>query len=213
MSSTIGVTRARSVSFIPSLNNAGSTLMTNVLGARALPNSKSLLTELDNKPPTRNSSFDHDSCSPHKNVGTRKFPVHKNSGREYLALDKLFTVIIGPVALYRTFLPNSLTNHGRMREEFVGEVSSSPTTSTGSSERVCLAKSARGRVTSLLKKQALTGRAPGFMAPFGEQYLGRGIYSLYDDVKSCPCEDVHVLWSILVEQHSKEFLPQLSLKH
>ncbi|KAG8055194.1 hypothetical protein GUJ93_ZPchr0001g30089 [Zizania palustris] len=27
----------------------------------------------------------------------------------------------------------------------------------------------------------------------------RGIYILYDDVKSCPCEDVHVLWSILVE--------------
>lgn len=29
----------------------------------------------------------------------------------------------------------------------------------------------------------------------------RGIYILYDDVKSCPCEDVHVLWSILVESH------------
>ncbi|KAG2405818.1 uncharacterized protein HKW66_Vig0050730 [Vigna angularis] len=28
---------------------------------------------------------------------------------------------------------------------------------------------------------------------------GRGIYILYKDVKSCPCEDVHVLWSILVE--------------
>ncbi|ESW34439.1 hypothetical protein PHAVU_001G152800 [Phaseolus vulgaris] len=27
----------------------------------------------------------------------------------------------------------------------------------------------------------------------------RGIYILYKDVKSCPCEDVHVLWSILVE--------------
>ena len=27
----------------------------------------------------------------------------------------------------------------------------------------------------------------------------RGIYILYDDVKSCQCEDVHVLWSILVE--------------
>ncbi|KAK8968300.1 hypothetical protein KSP40_PGU000460 [Platanthera guangdongensis] len=27
----------------------------------------------------------------------------------------------------------------------------------------------------------------------------RGIYSLYDDVKSCPCEDVYVLWSILVD--------------
>ncbi|ESW15246.1 hypothetical protein PHAVU_007G056800 [Phaseolus vulgaris] len=30
----------------------------------------------------------------------------------------------------------------------------------------------------------------------------RGIYILYEDVKSCPYEDVHVLWSILVEPHS-----------
>ncbi|KAG6597448.1 hypothetical protein SDJN03_10628, partial [Cucurbita argyrosperma subsp. sororia] len=30
----------------------------------------------------------------------------------------------------------------------------------------------------------------------------RGIYILYEDVKSCPCEDVHVLWSILVESHT-----------
>ncbi|KAG5090095.1 hypothetical protein GLYMA_01G238500v4 [Glycine max] len=30
----------------------------------------------------------------------------------------------------------------------------------------------------------------------------RGIYILYEDVKSCPYEDVHVLWSILVESHS-----------
>ncbi|KAE9612812.1 hypothetical protein Lalb_Chr05g0210971 [Lupinus albus] len=29
----------------------------------------------------------------------------------------------------------------------------------------------------------------------------RGIYILYEDVKSCPYEDVHVLWSILVESH------------
>ncbi|WVZ09995.1 hypothetical protein V8G54_014525 [Vigna mungo] len=29
-----------------------------------------------------------------------------------------------------------------------------------------------------------------------------GIYILYEDVKSCPYEDVHVLWSILVESHS-----------
>lgn len=29
----------------------------------------------------------------------------------------------------------------------------------------------------------------------------RGIYILYDDVKSCQCEDVHVLWSILVESY------------
>lgn len=30
-------------------------------------------------------------------------------------------------------------------------------------------------------------------------FSGRGIYILYEDVKSCPYEDVHVLWSILVE--------------
>ncbi|KAL0916824.1 hypothetical protein M5K25_014366 [Dendrobium thyrsiflorum] len=35
----------------------------------------------------------------------------------------------------------------------------------------------------------------------------RGIYILYEDVKSCPCEDVHVLWSILVESHPKLLLP------
>ncbi|KAF8401708.1 hypothetical protein HHK36_012654 [Tetracentron sinense] len=31
---------------------------------------------------------------------------------------------------------------------------------------------------------------------------GRGIYILYEDVKSCPYEDVHVLWSILVESQT-----------
>ncbi|KAK9218765.1 hypothetical protein WN943_007402 [Citrus x changshan-huyou] len=31
------------------------------------------------------------------------------------------------------------------------------------------------------------------------QRKNKGIYILYDDVKSCQCEDVHVLWSILVE--------------
>ncbi|KAF4365013.1 hypothetical protein F8388_001761 [Cannabis sativa] len=30
----------------------------------------------------------------------------------------------------------------------------------------------------------------------------KGIYILYEDVKSCPYEDVHVLWSILVESHA-----------
>ncbi|KAJ8449012.1 hypothetical protein Cgig2_004067 [Carnegiea gigantea] len=30
----------------------------------------------------------------------------------------------------------------------------------------------------------------------------RGIYLLYEDVKSCQCEDVQMLWSILVESHS-----------
>lgn len=33
-------------------------------------------------------------------------------------------------------------------------------------------------------------------------FAGRGIYILYEDVKSCPYEDVHVLWSILVESHT-----------
>ncbi|KAK8709602.1 hypothetical protein V6N13_060616 [Hibiscus sabdariffa] len=32
--------------------------------------------------------------------------------------------------------------------------------------------------------------------------VGRGIYILYEDVKSCPCEDVHVLWSILMESNA-----------
>ncbi|KAK9139844.1 hypothetical protein Scep_009525 [Stephania cephalantha] len=33
------------------------------------------------------------------------------------------------------------------------------------------------------------------------QKKSRGIYILYEDVKSCPYEDVHVLWSILVESN------------
>ncbi|KAL4298161.1 hypothetical protein GQ457_12G003360 [Hibiscus cannabinus] len=36
-----------------------------------------------------------------------------------------------------------------------------------------------------------------------------GIYILYEDVKSCPCEDVHVLWSILMESNA----PSLPAKH
>ncbi|KAJ4763783.1 hypothetical protein LUZ62_074158 [Rhynchospora pubera] len=36
----------------------------------------------------------------------------------------------------------------------------------------------------------------------------RGIYILYEDVKKCQCEDVHILWSILVESHP----PALRLK-
>ncbi|KAJ4839998.1 hypothetical protein Tsubulata_016134, partial [Turnera subulata] len=35
----------------------------------------------------------------------------------------------------------------------------------------------------------------------------RGIYILYKDVKSCPCEDVHILWSILVESHPAALPP------
>ncbi|KAL5837826.1 hypothetical protein ACOSQ3_014995 [Xanthoceras sorbifolium] len=29
----------------------------------------------------------------------------------------------------------------------------------------------------------------------------KGIYILYDDVKACECEDVQVLWSIVVESN------------
>lgn len=36
---------------------------------------------------------------------------------------------------------------------------------------------------------------------------GRGIYILYEDVKSCHYEDVHVLWSILVESHAPALPP------
>lgn len=35
-------------------------------------------------------------------------------------------------------------------------------------------------------------------------FAGRGLYILYKDVKSCPCEDVQVLWSILVESHAAD---------
>ncbi|KAM0952050.1 hypothetical protein DsansV1_C03g0032301 [Dioscorea sansibarensis] len=45
------------------------------------------------------------------------------------------------------------------------------------------------------------------LSPFKKLWLrihstnkkNRGIYILYEDVKSCPYEDVHILWSILVE--------------
>lgn len=40
-------------------------------------------------------------------------------------------------------------------------------------------------------------------------FPGRGIYILYEDVKSCQCEDVHVLWSILVESNTSS----MSLHH
>ncbi|XP_006657869.1 uncharacterized protein LOC102711166 [Oryza brachyantha] len=36
----------------------------------------------------------------------------------------------------------------------------------------------------------------------------RGIYILYEDVKSCPCEDVQILWSILVESSHGHHHPQ-----
>ncbi|KAG8479112.1 hypothetical protein CXB51_029940 [Gossypium anomalum] len=38
--------------------------------------------------------------------------------------------------------------------------------------------------------------------------MRRGIYILYEDVKSCTDEDVHVLWSILVESHSPQIKPK-----
>ncbi|KAJ6890662.1 hypothetical protein NC651_024232 [Populus alba x Populus x berolinensis] len=50
-----------------------------------------------------------------------------------------------------------------------------------------------------------------FFTPITANYLsaiclhffsGRGIYILYEDVKSCQYEDVHVLWSILVESNT-----------
>ncbi|PIN18257.1 hypothetical protein CDL12_09085 [Handroanthus impetiginosus] len=31
----------------------------------------------------------------------------------------------------------------------------------------------------------------------------RGIYVLYEDVKSCSCEDVHALWTLLVDSDAK----------
>ena len=37
---------------------------------------------------------------------------------------------------------------------------------------------------------------------FGAFVSGRGIYILYEDVKKCQYEDVHILWSILVESNS-----------
>ncbi|KAL9240813.1 hypothetical protein vseg_014991 [Gypsophila vaccaria] len=40
----------------------------------------------------------------------------------------------------------------------------------------------------------------------------RGIYILYEDVKSCQYEDVHVLWSILVESHKAAALPYKETK-
>ncbi|XWS69186.1 hypothetical protein CRYUN_Cryun04dG0158000 [Craigia yunnanensis] len=46
-----------------------------------------------------------------------------------------------------------------------------------------------------------------FLSPFKKLWdclhssrtTGRGMYILYKDVKSCPCEDVQMMWSILVQ--------------
>ncbi|MQM00083.1 hypothetical protein Taro_032816 [Colocasia esculenta] len=43
-------------------------------------------------------------------------------------------------------------------------------------------------------------------------HSSRGIYILYEDVKSCQYDDVHVLWSILLESHPPSaLLPPLKL--
>ncbi|KAK4851715.1 hypothetical protein QYF36_017770 [Acer negundo] len=48
---------------------------------------------------------------------------------------------------------------------------------------------------------------PSILSPLKDFWLctayrkNKGIYILYDDVKSCPCEDVQILWSIFVKSH------------
>ncbi|KAF1001408.1 hypothetical protein AG4045_030607 [Apium graveolens] len=44
-------------------------------------------------------------------------------------------------------------------------------------------------------------------SPLSKQTTGRGIYILYEDVRSCPYEDVQVLWSILVESNAPALPP------
>lgn len=38
-----------------------------------------------------------------------------------------------------------------------------------------------------------------FLILFLFLFIGGGIYILYEDVKSCSCEDVHALWTLLVD--------------
>jgi hypothetical protein len=40
---------------------------------------------------------------------------------------------------------------------------------------------------------------------------GRGMHLLYKDVQSCQDEDVHVLWSILIDSHRHPALLKLKL--
>ncbi|KAI3459385.1 hypothetical protein Pfo_016048 [Paulownia fortunei] len=47
--------------------------------------------------------------------------------------------------------------------------------------------------------QSLFSRLKKLWRLHSAQKKSRGIYILYEDVKSCPYEDVHVLWSILVD--------------
>jgi len=40
---------------------------------------------------------------------------------------------------------------------------------------------------------------------------GRGMHILYKDVQSCQDEDVHVLWSILIDSHRHPAVLKLKL--
>ncbi|KZV25443.1 hypothetical protein F511_17221 [Dorcoceras hygrometricum] len=40
----------------------------------------------------------------------------------------------------------------------------------------------------------------------------RGIYTLYEDVKSCSCEDVQALWMLVVDSNS-ETKRELTISH
>ncbi|KAL3641998.1 hypothetical protein CASFOL_012813 [Castilleja foliolosa] len=69
-----------------------------------------------------------------------------------------------------------------------------------------LAKSTPSQKMARLK--SLFSRLKKFWRVHAARKKRRGIYILYEDVKSCPYEDVHVLWSILVGSRS----PALPLK-
>ncbi|KAG6438309.1 hypothetical protein SASPL_103246 [Salvia splendens] len=47
--------------------------------------------------------------------------------------------------------------------------------------------------------EEILGQIPGDPKNAVFLVLGRGIYVLYEDVKSCSCEDVHALWTLLVD--------------
>ncbi|GFP83845.1 hypothetical protein PHJA_000528100 [Phtheirospermum japonicum] len=54
----------------------------------------------------------------------------------------------------------------------------------------------------MARLKSLFSRLKKFWHVHATRKKRRGIYILYEDVKSCPYEDVHVLWSILVESRS-----------
>uniref|UniRef100_F6HTT5 Uncharacterized protein n=1 Tax=Vitis vinifera TaxID=29760 RepID=F6HTT5_VITVI len=54
----------------------------------------------------------------------------------------------------------------------------------------------------ILSGNLATGDAKETSATDIGYYQGRGIYILYEDVKSCQYEDVQILWSILVESNA-----------